>query len=328
MNKLKTLIIAGLTIVIFLVLSSTLYETVSYAGDISVNNQVVNVSKSKAIDVYDFDIAYKQMDPMNITIDELEIIDDGSFTIWIMSDFNELPAGTKLKAVDVDDKYIYTDDELEIPRNICLANLPDILQPEMQYLIHNAVGSQFHVREYDLDGISGEILYPGVMQDDNSFYVPLLYDVAMKLYDAEEIALSKGYTLKVYDAYRPYVVTTDIYKKMSEIVAVNKDINNAMTNRVGNASYDKSWFLASGRSNHNFGVAVDITIADLETGEELEMQTKMVDLSNASATCNNNENANTLRDIMIEAGFGTLVSEWWHFEIKEYRKNYGLFQIY
>ncbi len=81
--------------------------------------------------------------------------------------------------------------------------------------------------------------------------------------------------------------------------------------------YALHYFIAEGKSNHNFGIAIDITIESLSEGDELVMQTSMHDLSAYSIRENNNENANLLSDIMTQVGYQTLVSEWWHFNDKE-----------
>ncbi|MCD7807406.1 MAG: hypothetical protein LUH19_08720, partial [Lachnospiraceae bacterium] len=83
---------------------------------------------------------------------------------------------------------------------------------------------------------------------------------------------------------------------------------------VGDTSYGLGYFLAKTRSKHNSGVALDLTLEDAVTGEEVQMQTAMHDLSHYSSTSENNSNAKLLASIMTEAGFGTLVSEWWHFQ--------------
>ena len=79
-------------------------------------------------------------------------------------------------------------------------------------------------------------------------------------------------------------------------------------------------FLARTGSTHNQGVAVDLTLEKIYTGQELEMQTAIHDLSWYSVLNNNNENANLLQKYMTSAGLGTLFSEWWHFQDNELRK--------
>jgi len=63
------------------------------------------------------------------------------------------------------------------------------------------------------------------------------------------------------------------------------------------------------------GVAVDLTLTD--AFGELPMQTDMHDLSWYSETAQNKSNADTLARLMTGAGFGTLISEWWHFQDNE-----------
>ncbi len=81
--------------------------------------------------------------------------------------------------------------------------------------------------------------------------------------------------------------------------------------------YPLNYFLAKGRSRHNLGVAVDLTLEEISTGEEVKMQTDIHDLSWYSETARNNMYSELLAQIMKNAGFGTLVSEWWHFQDSE-----------
>ena len=86
--------------------------------------------------------------------------------------------------------------------------------------------------------------------------------------------------------------------------------------------YALSNFIAKGVSNHNIGVALDLTLEKIKNSEELEMQTSIHDLSHHSEVSHNNKNAKTLAKIMTGAGFGTLSSEWWHFQDNEAKKTY------
>ena len=78
--------------------------------------------------------------------------------------------------------------------------------------------------------------------------------------------------------------------------------------------YPLYYFIANGTSRHNQGIALDLTIVDLKTGKDLEMQTSMHDLTAFSELKQNNKNAKILAEIMEEQGFTGLVSEWWHFQ--------------
>lgn len=89
-----------------------------------------------------------------------------------------------------------------------------------------------------------------------------------------------------------------------------------------NNRYALANFLASQISNHNRGIALDLTLERRDTGEELEAQTAMHDLSWYSEPKQNKENANLLKAIMTGAGMGGLDSEWWHFQDNDAK--YGL----
>lgn len=96
---------------------------------------------------------------------------------------------------------------------------------------------------------------------------------------------------------------------------------------VTEGGYRLSAFLARDASNHNYGVAVDIALVDMETGEEVEMQTPMHELSPLAATKNNTYMADMLATWMKSYGFTGIVSEWWHFEMKGMKKTYASFQV-
>ncbi|WP_029231105.1 hypothetical protein [Butyrivibrio sp. VCB2006] len=72
-------------------------------------------------------------------------------------------------------------------------------------------------------------------------------------------------------------------------------------------------FLAARGSTHNLGIAMDLTLETMD-GEELKAQTNMHDLSHFSILSQNNDMANMLSEYMVEGGYATLVSEWWHFQ--------------
>ena len=87
--------------------------------------------------------------------------------------------------------------------------------------------------------------------------------------------------------------------------------------------YKLGAFLAKSGSYHNMGVAVDLTLEDIYTGEELVMQSAMHDLSWNSVLALNNDNAKLLAKYMTGANLATLSSEWWHFQDDELRKGTG-----
>ncbi len=84
---------------------------------------------------------------------------------------------------------------------------------------------------------------------------------------------------------------------------------------------------AKGGGLHNYGVAVDITIAD-PNGNEIDMGTQVdhlgieanidreeVLVKNGVMSENARQNRLLLRRIMKNAGFSTIRTEWWHFNL-------------
>lgn len=129
-------------------------------------------------------------------------------------------------------------------------------------------------------------------------------EVAEALEEANQIAKEKGYTLVIYDCYRPYGYQKVMY-----------DIVN-----------DPRYVAPPGKgSNHNRGRAVDLSLAD-GNGNLLDMGTPFDDfteLSNYDAdglTREARRNRRVLKNIMKKAGFSPYSHEWWHFDYK--KQNY------
>ena len=168
----------------------------------------------------------------------------------------------------------------------------------------------------------------GEEEEEVIFLVPLLYPSAQKLEKAALDAISRGYRLKIYDAYRPQKATGALYQIAQEYVDTllpeftfdgkpagfqGQTYGQLMTN---NGQFEVSAFLAKSGSRHNQGVALDLTLEN-RNGEELKMQTVMHDLSRFALTWGNNWNARILKEIMTGAGFAPLMTEWWHFQDDE-----------
>lgn len=118
-------------------------------------------------------------------------------------------------------------------------------------------------------------------------------------------------SLKVYDATRPM----SVQQKMWNTVAGTKQQNYVSNPRNGGGM-------------HNYGLAVDITLCESATGDTLDMGTK-VDFLGSYAHIDNEaalvsrhiiskkakQNRELLREVMSEAGFKPLRTEWWHFNL-------------
>jgi len=129
-------------------------------------------------------------------------------------------------------------------------------------------------------------------------YVRLQAAEALKKVENE--LATKGIGLKFFDAYRPYSVTEEMWKYVpDERYAANP---------------------AKG-SGHNRGASVDVTLAYLKTGEELQMPTPFDDFTERAhhtytkLPLNVLKNRELLKTTMEKYGFVALETEWWHYSL-------------
>lgn len=229
--------------------------------------------------------------------------------------------------------------------NYCMINLVEFMGSLCSYDIINSYASRYMVHGYEIPSVTETVIigYENVQLASGSYLVPLLYPAAKKLVDAAGTAMDQGYRLKIYDSFRPHKASTNIYTVTKGILnhqipeskyvfadgsgdKMSGEQWKAVTYQkmMTNGQYGLGHFLAPGNSMHNFGVALDLTLEDMTTGQELIMQTSMHDLSWYSVVGRNNQNANILDKIMKSAGFGGLVSEWWHFQDNDAYNNASL----
>ena len=226
----------------------------------------------------------------------------------------------------------------------CMINLTEYMGKLIGYDITNSYASKYAVHGYEIPEVTGEVVkgYEHVCLAEGVYLAPYLYPCCEKLYTAANAALEQGYRLKIYDSYRPNQATVDIYNKaelMTNQPVPELDIygevpeelpelaeGQTLTYRMlwEDGTYGLPNFLAKGGSMHNMGIALDLTLERVDSGEELEMQSDMHDLSIYSVINRDNDEALILDNIMKAAGFGGLTSEWWHFQDNETRKNLSL----
>jgi D-alanyl-D-alanine dipeptidase len=126
-------------------------------------------------------------------------------------------------------------------------------------------------------------------------------EAAVALARVERDLRLQGLGIKVFDAYRPVRATLAMVD---------------WTERVNRPDLLKDGYIAS-RSRHNLGLAVDLTLLDLTTGQELEMGTPFDTFSAAAHTANASGaaavNRQKLKAAMEREGFANYDQEWWHF---------------
>lgn len=138
----------------------------------------------------------------------------------------------------------------------------------------------------------------------------LLKEVAEALNEAAKYFAQLGYTIKIWDGYRPHKVQYIFWHLVPDERYV--------------ANPEKG-------SKHNRGCAVDITLVD-QHGKELDMGTDFDDFSekahrsyaNLSETISNNRKL--LENIMAQHNFIGEPTEWWHFDYKNWQ-NFPLLDV-
>ena len=111
----------------------------------------------------------------------------------------------------------------------------------------------------------------------------------------------RGLGIKIFDAYRPVRATLAMVD---------------WTQRVNRPDLLTDGYIAS-RSRHNLGLAIDLTLINLATGQELKMGTPFDTFSAAAHTANASgeaaANRQRLKAAMEREGFVNYDQEWWHF---------------
>lgn len=158
-----------------------------------------------------------------------------------------------------------------------------------------------------------EKFVPGLLLDiryatTNNFTKEQIYTLA-KAYARRPVAESlkkiqadlklQGLGIKIFDAYRPYKATVKFYE-------VYRDTTYVASPYRG--------------SRHNRGCALDLTLIDLKTGEELKMPTGYDSFSKDAWPSSPvkdpiaRKNRTLLINAMQKHGFKVNSSEWWHFD--------------
>jgi len=144
---------------------------------------------------------------------------------------------------------------------------------------------------------------------DNNFLGRKVYEdgtcylkpkAALALQGVQERLKEKGYSLKLWDCYRP----PSVQEKMWAILPDPNYVANPATGSV-----------------HNRGLAVDVTLVKAD-GSPILMPTEF-DTFNASAHWESispqtpaGANALLLKSAMEEGGFSAIATEWWHYDFK------------
>ena len=124
---------------------------------------------------------------------------------------------------------------------------------------------------------------------------------------------SRGFGLVVFDGYRPWSVSKKFWDE---------------------TPHEKRKYVANPRTGsiHNRGCAVDLTLYDLKTGDEVDMPSPYDDFTRRASpayrggTIQERAHREILRRAMEAEGFNVNKGEWWHFDYRGWR-SYGLLNV-
>ena len=174
---------------------------------------------------------------------------------------------------------------------------PDKKMVELKSLMPNLV---YDLRYAGANNFMHRLMYPRT-----THFTFLRVPAAGALQKVQQDLNEKGLGLKIFDAYRPYSVTV----KFWELVKDERYVANP----------------AKG-SGHNRGIALDLTVINLSTGEEMNMGTGFDNFTDTAHQTFTNlpeeilQNRGLLRSTMEKYGFKALDTEWWHFYLAEGEK--------
>lgn len=123
--------------------------------------------------------------------------------------------------------------------------------------------------------------------------------VVKALAKAQEEFRQHSVGIKIYDSYRPYSVTCSMWDLMPDSIYMGKPWRG---------------------SKHNRGVALDLTLVDIKTGQELRMPTPYDALVYPSHPSFMQlpdsiiRNRQLLISILSKHGFTVASNEWWHWD--------------
>ena len=229
----------------------------------------------------------------------------------------------------------------------CMVNLPDII-PSIVYDDTNSYSSLFKSSEIDIPNVTGKQLYNNKAYNErlekNEYMMPVIYAMAKKIMKAQELALEEGYSLKIYETYRPYEAQVAVSTNLNKLMNENKTVYNG----INGGGWNEGWFIAQVLSNHQRGIAMDVSLVKVNNYKvktcgnykymsitdytEEQMPTQMHELSNKAISMKYGVDSNSktawedvpmasgmtdgakrLRNYCVEAGLTPLCSEWWHF---------------
>lgn len=176
--------------------------------------------------------------------------------------------------------------------------VPDALMEVRYYTLYNFIGDRVRGYEEPVALVTKETAY--ALREVQKEIAPL------------------GYTIKIYDAYRPQMA-------VDHFVEWAGNLNDTRMQKYFYPEENKANLFAHGyiasRSGHSRGSTVDLTLYDVRNECDLDMggtfdyfgYRSYPDYPNLTET--QKRNRQLLRSVMIKHGFRGIDTEWWHFTL-------------
>lgn len=145
-------------------------------------------------------------------------------------------------------------------------------------------------------------------------------EAAKALKKIQQILLTKGYCLKIFDAYRPQQAVAHFVRWA--LVLNDTLMKQQYYPEVSKAALFKQGYIAS-KSSHSRGSTIDLTLVSTATQQEIDMGSPYDFFGVQSHPFYKNiskkqkENRMLLRNTMLANGFKPFENEWWHFTLKK-----------
>ena len=143
---------------------------------------------------------------------------------------------------------------------------------------------------------------------------------AKALCEVQKAAVKKGYTLKIFDSYRP-VKAVQFFMDWAQQPETNPTIKELYYPKFTRLELFENGYIAK-QSSHSRGSAVDLTLQEIATGKDLDMGSGFDYFDDISHTASNKvtkeqmKNRMILKALMEAKGFVNFTQEWWHYSYK------------
>ena len=176
--------------------------------------------------------------------------------------------------------------------------VPDAIMEVRYYTLYNFIGDRVRGYEEPVALVTRETAY--ALREVNNELLPM------------------GYTIKIFDAYRPQMA-------VDHFVEWARDLNDVRMQKYFYPEENKANLFIHGyiasRSGHSRGSTVDLTLYDLRNQCDIDMGGTFDYFGYQSypdfpdLTEQQKQNRRLLRSVMYKHGFRGIDTEWWHFTL-------------